>query len=173
MERGREMKLFQDKKYVSEQELKALYNIDIECLRYRKEHGLIPDKYMKVFRVEGLKYDIMYDVNVLPYLDGTYSAYELRKQQRIRLLRQEGILSTWTDPVKDYILLNEAAKRLNYSVSSLLYRFKRYPDIYNPYILIFANNTYIDAKLVTDWGKLEEDIQKEKYQVYTVDTDGK
>lgn len=167
------MKLFQDKKYVSEQELKALYNIDIECLRYRKEHGLIPEKYMKVFRVDGVKYDILYDTNVLPYLDGTYSAYELRKQQRIRLLRQEGILSMWVDPVEDYILLNEAAKRLSYSVSSLLYRFKRYPHIYNPYILIFANNTYIDATLVTHWEKLEEDIQKEKYQIYTVDTDGK
>ena len=156
------------KQYFTENEINAVYNIDIDCLRYRREHGLIPKQYMKVFRVDDLKYEILFRSDILPYLDGTYSAYELRKQQRIRLLKQEGILSKWTDPVKDYILLNEAAKRLNYSVSSLLYRFKRYPHIYNPYILIFANNTYIDATLVTDWGKLEQDIEKDKYSMYRV-----
>lgn len=65
-------------------------------------------------------------------------------------------------------MLNEAAKRLSYSVSSLLYRFKRYPDIYNPYILIFANNTYIDATLIKHWEKLEQDIEKDKYSMYRV-----
>ena len=132
------MKEYGMKQYYTEDELKNLYNVDIERLRYRREHGLIPEHYMKVFRVEGTKYEILFRDDVLPYLDGTYSAYELRKQQRIRLLRQEGILSMWVDPVEDYILLNEAAKRLSYSVSSLLYRFKRYPHIYNPYILIFC-----------------------------------
>lgn len=160
------MKEYGMKQYFTENELNAVYNIDIDCLRYRREHGLIPEQYMKVFRVDDLKYEILFRSDILPYLDGTYSAYELRKQQRIRLLKQEGILSKWTDPVKDYILLNEAAKRLSYSVSSLLYRFKRYPDIYNPYILIFANNTYIDATLVTDWEKLEQDIEKDKYSMY-------
>lgn len=162
------MKEYGMKQYFTENEINAVYNIDIDCLRYRREHGLIPKQYMKVFRVDDLKYEILFRSDILPYLDGTYSAYELRKQQRIRLLKQEGILSKWTDPVKDYILLNEAAKRLNYSVSSLLYRFKRYPHIYNPYILIFANNTYIDATLVTDWGKLEQDIEKDKYSMYRV-----
>lgn len=154
--------------YFTENEINAVYNIDIDCLRYRREHGLIPEQYMKVFRVDDLKYEILFRSDILPYLDGTYSAYELRKQQRIRLLKQEGILSKWTDPVEDYILLNEAAKRLSYNVSSLLYRFKRYPDIYNPYILIFANNTYIDATLIKDWEKLEQDIEKDKYSMYRV-----
>ena len=162
------MKEYGMKQYFTENEINAVYNIDIDCLRYRREHGLIPEQYMKVFRVDDLKYEILFRSDILPYLDGTYSAYELRKQQRIRLLKQEGILSKWTDPVKDYILLNEAAKRLNYSVSSLLYRFKRYPDIYNPYILIFANNTYIDATLIKHWEKLEQDIEKDKYSMYRV-----
>lgn len=162
------MKEYGMKQYFTEDELKNLYNVDIKKLRYRKEHGLIPAQCMKVFRTKGTKYEILFRGDVLKYVDGTYSAYELRKQQRIRLLMNEGILSQWTIPATDYILLNEAAKQLNYSVSSLLYRFGRYPHLYNQYILTFANNTYIDATLISNWDKLEEAIRKEKYQLYRV-----
>lgn len=162
------MKEYGMKQYYTEDELKNLYNVDIERLRYRREHGLIPEHYMKVFRVEGTKYEILFRDDVLPYLDGTYSAYELRKQQRIRLLIKEDILSQWTNPATDFVLLNKAAKQLNYSVSSLLYRFGRYPHLYNQYILTFANNTYIDAKLIERWDEIEEAIRKEKYQLYKV-----
>lgn len=159
------------KQYFTEDELKNLYNVDIKKLRYRQEHGLIPAQYMKVFRTMGTKYEVfevLFRSDVLKYVDGTYSASELRKQQRIRLLMDEGILSQWTNPATDYILLNEAAKQLGYCVSSLLYRFGRYPHLYNQYILTFENNTYIDATLISDWDKLEEAIRKEKYQLYKV-----
>lgn len=167
------MKEYGMKQYYTEDELKNIYNVDIERLRYRREHGLIPEHYMKVFRVDGTKYEILFRDDVLPYLDGTYSAYELRKQQRIRLLIKEGILSQWTNPATDFVLLNKAAKQLNYTVSSLLYRFGRYPHLYNQYILTFANNTYIDAKLIERWDEIEEDMKKQRYQQYLRDSDGK